>query len=139
MALLEGHLAGRVPARVFNEDEEVDPVIRLAEFRKERGTLLRCIKGKPTLGQEQHLAALDAAILDVASGHEPEVYLAGLRKERVNVERQASGVWSAETAGYGGALTKQEHDQRAKEARDVLAHIDEQIRYADKAIARLSA
>ena len=140
LALLEEHLAAQAPARTFASPEEdgVDPLVHLAELRKERGALIRAAKGKPSRDQERHLAALDAAIREVASGHEPEIILDGLLKERVSVERHATAVWQAEHTGFGEALTKGEHDQRVKDARAALAHVDEQIEHYQALVAKLS-
>src|SRR4051812_33659499 len=93
LALLEDQLAaqpGVVPARVYSQDEDdVDPAIRLAELRKERGVLVGEMRRKASPAerreQERRAAGLDAAILDHAPGHEPEHVLAGLLDERANV------------------------------------------------------
>ena len=143
LALLEERLAspGTVPARVIqqSEEDEVPPEVRLAQFRRERAALLAETKGKPSAAQERRLAALDKAILAVASPNEPEVYLAALRREREFVAFQSTQKWQPEHAGQPGALSQEEHDRRVRSARGALTEIDSQIKYTQKQLEQLCA
>jgi hypothetical protein len=147
LALLEERLAsptGEVSAREIRfEEEQVDPDVRLAELRKERGALAAEMRRKASPAerrqQERHAAALDAAILAFASSHEPEAVLAGLLEERDQSVHDATRGWQPEHAHLPGALTKVQHDQRVKDAGATIAHIDEQIEHYEELVRKLHA
>jgi hypothetical protein len=147
LALLEERLdspTGEVPAREIRyEEEHVDPDVRLAELRKERGALAAEMRRKASPAerrqQERRAAELDAAILTFAPGHEPEAVLAGLLDERDQAVHDAARGWQPEHAHLPGSLTKGQHDQRVWDAQATIAHIDEQIEHYEAIVQKLHA